>query len=84
MDYPHAFPFRAIVLKWSMHSNRLVWKIGFIIGIICHLHNKRECNRPLLVVSGGNEDVTVGLPSSMMYVLQLIPAAQRRLKAELL
>lgn len=69
------------MLKWSMHGNRLVWKIGFIIGIICHLHNKLECNLPPLVVSGENEDVTVGLMSSMMYVLQLIPASLQRLKA---
>lgn len=50
-----------------MYGNRLVWKIGFIIGIICHLQYKRRRNLPLLVVSGENEDVTVGLLSSMMY-----------------
>lgn len=46
---------RAIVLKWSMHGNRLAWKIGFIIGIICHLSNRQQ--HSLLVVSGENEDV---------------------------
>lgn len=57
----------------------MVWKIGFIIGIICHLHNKQECNLPVLVVSGENEDVTVGLLSSVMHVLQLIPTTLQRL-----
>lgn len=69
------------MLKWSMHSNRLTRKIGFIIGIICHLLIKQEHNLCLLIVSGENEDVTIGPLSSMMYVL---PTTLHTLKAELL
>ena len=64
------------MLKWSVQGSRLARKIGFIIGIICHLHNKQECNLPLLVVRGENEDVNIGLLSSVMYELQMIPASQ--------
>lgn len=66
------------MIKWSMHSNTVTWKIGFIIGIICHLHNRLQRNLPVLVVSGENEDVTIGPLSSMMHEL---PTA---LKAQLL
>lgn len=57
----------------------MVWKIGFIIGIICHLANKQECNLLDLVVGGENEDVSIVPLSSVTAVLQLILTTQHGL-----